>query len=111
MRNGSFGCDNSVSNVVPSKRSGNSPNVIGAMTAQMEPPAGHDLNADQIAYWNGPGGQHWTDRQQHQDVLLAPISDILIDRAGAKAGERIIDVGCGCGATTIALAQKVLPAG
>lgn len=77
----------------------------------MEAPTGHDLNADQIAYWNGPGGQHWTDRQQHQDVLLAPISDILIDRARAKAGERVIDVGCGCGATTIALAQKVGPAG
>ena len=77
----------------------------------MEAPTGHDLNADQIAYWNGPAGQHWTDRQQHQDVLLAPISDILIDRARAKAGERIIDVGCGCGATTIALAQKVGPAG
>ena len=77
----------------------------------MEAPTGHDLNADQIAYWNGPGGQHWTDRQQTQDVLLAPVADILIDRARAKAGERIIDVGCGCGATTIALAQKVGSAG
>jgi SAM-dependent methyltransferase len=77
----------------------------------MEAPTGHDLNADQIAYWNGPGGQHWTDRQQTQDVLLAPVSDILIDRAKAKDGERIIDVGCGCGATTIALAQKVGPTG
>jgi SAM-dependent methyltransferase len=77
----------------------------------MEAPTGHDLNADQIAYWNGPGGQHWTDRQQTQDVLLAPISDILIDRARAKPGERIIDVGCGCGATTIALAQKAGPIG
>jgi SAM-dependent methyltransferase len=77
----------------------------------MEAPRGHDLNADQIAYWNGPGGQHWTDRQQAQDILLAPVSDILIDRAKAKAGERIIDVGCGCGATTMALAQKVGPTG
>src|SRR6202451_3359701 len=77
----------------------------------MEAPTGHDLNADQIAYWNGPGGQHWTDRQQTQDVLLTPVSEILIDRARAKAGERIIDVGCGCGATTIALAQKVSPTG
>jgi ubiquinone/menaquinone biosynthesis C-methylase UbiE len=77
----------------------------------MEPPIGHDQNADQIAYWNGPGGQRWTDRQQAQDILLAPISEILIDRAWAKAGERIIDVGCGCGATTIALAQKVGPTG
>jgi ubiquinone/menaquinone biosynthesis C-methylase UbiE len=72
---------------------------------------GHDLNADQIAYWNGPGGQRWTDRQQSQDTLLAPVSDILIDRAKAKAGERIVDVGCGCGATAIAFAQKVGPTG
>src|SRR6202521_4753035 len=77
----------------------------------MEAPTGHDLNADQIAYWNGPGGQHWTDRQQTQDVLLAPVSDLLIDRAKAKVGARIIDVGCGCGATTIALARKVGPTG
>jgi len=74
-------------------------------------PTGHDLNADQIAYWNGPGGQHWTDRQQMQDILLAPVSDILIDRAQPKAGERIADVGCGCGATTLAFAQKVGPSG
>src|SRR3979490_816519 len=77
----------------------------------MEQPTGHDLNADQIAYWNGPGGQHWTDRQQMQDILLAPVSDILIDRARAKAGERIGDVGWGCGATTIAFGEKVGPAG
>ncbi|WP_029584459.1 class I SAM-dependent methyltransferase [Bradyrhizobium sp. URHD0069] len=77
----------------------------------MDIPPGHELNADQIAYWNGPGGQHWTDRQQAQDTLLAPISDILIDRAKPKAGERIVDVGCGCGATSIAFAQKVGPTG
>jgi SAM-dependent methyltransferase len=73
----------------------------------MEQPAGHHQNADQIAYWNGPGGQHWADRQQAQDTLLAPVTDILIDRAKAKTGERIIDVGCGCGDTSIALAQRV----
>ena len=77
----------------------------------MEPLSGHDQNADQIAYWNGPGGQHWADRQATQDIVLAPVSDILIDRAKAKAGERIIDIGCGCGSTTIALAQKVGPTG
>src|SRR5207247_5565744 len=77
----------------------------------MNIPTGHDLNADQIAYWNGPGGQHWTERQQVQDTLLAPVSDILIDRAKPRAGERIVDVGCGCGATTIAFAQKTGPTG
>ena len=73
----------------------------------MELPVGHDQNADQIAYWNGPGGQHWADRQQTQDIVLAPVSEALIERARAKAGERVLDVGCGCGATTIAFAQKV----
>jgi len=77
----------------------------------MEMPVGHDRNADQIAYWNGPGGEHWTERQPLQDILLAPISQILIDSAAANPGERIIDVGCGCGSTSIALAQAVAPSG
>jgi SAM-dependent methyltransferase len=74
-------------------------------------PAGHDRNADQIAYWNGPGGQRWADRQAVQDILLKPVLDLLIDRALPLAGERIIDVGCGSGASSIALARKVAPAG
>jgi ubiquinone/menaquinone biosynthesis C-methylase UbiE len=77
----------------------------------MSLPQAHDGNADQIAYWNGPAGQRWAERQQVQDIVLAPVADILIDRAGPKAGERVIDVGCGSGVTTIALAQKVGPSG
>jgi ubiquinone/menaquinone biosynthesis C-methylase UbiE len=77
----------------------------------MDAPKGHEQNADQIAYWNGPGGQRWADRQQAQDILLAPVADILIDRAKTKAGESVVDVGCGSGAISIALAQKVGPSG
>ncbi|MEO6841276.1 MAG: methyltransferase domain-containing protein [Bradyrhizobium sp.] len=73
----------------------------------MDAPTGHDQNADQIAYWNGPGGQRWASRQQAQDILLAPVADVLIDRAQPRDGERVIDIGCGSGATTIAFAQKV----
>jgi SAM-dependent methyltransferase len=73
----------------------------------MDTPTGHEQNADQIAYWNGTGGQRWADRQQAQDILLKPIADALIDRAKPKAGERVIDVGCGGGATSIAFAQEV----
>jgi SAM-dependent methyltransferase len=71
----------------------------------MDAPQGHHQNADQIAYWNGAGGQRWADRQPVQDILLQPIADILIDRAKIKAGERILDVGCGSGSTTFAFAK------
>ncbi|MGA8903116.1 class I SAM-dependent methyltransferase [Bradyrhizobium sp.] len=74
-------------------------------------PTGHDQNADQIAYWNGAGGQRWADRQPVQDILLQPVADILIDRARIKAGERVLDVGCGSGSTTFAFARAVGPSG
>jgi len=71
----------------------------------MDAPQGHARNADQIAYWNGAGGQRWADRQAVQDILLQPVLDILIDRARVKRGERVLDVGCGSGATSFAFAQ------
>ncbi|HYZ48753.1 MAG TPA: methyltransferase domain-containing protein [Sphingomonas sp.] len=77
----------------------------------MQAPQGHEQNADQIAYWNGPGGHRWADRQAAQDVLLAPVIDILIDRASPRPGERVLDVGCGSGATTRAFAAAVDPTG
>ena len=77
----------------------------------MDAPTTHEQNADQVAYWNGPAGQRWADRQAAQDVLLKPVADLVVDRAGFKPGERVIDVGCGSGATTIAFARKVAPSG
>jgi SAM-dependent methyltransferase len=77
----------------------------------MELPSGHEQNADQIAYWNGPSGQRWADRHAAQENLLGPIADILIASAGPKSGERVLDVGCGSGATTVAFARAVAPNG
>jgi ubiquinone/menaquinone biosynthesis C-methylase UbiE len=77
----------------------------------MDTPQTHEQNADQVAYWNGPAGRRWADRQAAQDIVLGPVADLLIDRAKPKSGERVIDVGCGSGATTIAFARKVAPSG
>ena len=68
-------------------------------------------NAEQLAYWNGSGGLHWTRRQDLQDALLAPLSRLALDGAKAMPGEQVIDVGCGCGESSIDLAKRVAPGG
>jgi SAM-dependent methyltransferase len=73
--------------------------------------AADDGNADQVAYWNGPVGERWRTRQQDQDILLSPISDLLLQRAAPAAGEVVLDIGCGCGTTTIELARRITPGG
>ena len=73
--------------------------------------ASDGCNADQIAYWNGPVGERWRSRQQDQDALLAPVAQLLLDRAAPSAGEIVLDIGCGCGFTTIEIARRVAPGG
>lgn len=70
-----------------------------------------DRNSDQVAYWNGPAGERWRARQEDQDTLLAPVADLLLRRAAPSPGEAVIDVGCGCGFTTLELARRVAPGG
>jgi len=71
----------------------------------------HADNSAQAEYWNANAGQKWTEHQEHQDQVLRPVSDRLIAVANPKAGDRVIDVGCGCGATTIQFAERVGPSG
>jgi SAM-dependent methyltransferase len=77
----------------------------------MNSPAPHEKNADQTAYWNGAGGRHWTDRQELQDQVLAPVSQALFAHTNIASGERVIDIGCGCGATTLEAASAAGPSG
>ena len=63
-------------------------------------------NAEQIEYWNGDAGSRWARYQDKLDGLLQPFSDAMLRIAAVKPGDRTIDVGCGCGATTLELAAR-----
>ena len=64
-------------------------------------------NAEQIEYWNGDAGQRWASNQARTDVAFRRLTEALLERAGPKSGERVIDVGCGAGAVSRAVAERV----
>ena len=74
--------------------------------------AQHDPKNDaEITYWNSAGGRHWVERQQSQDIVLAPILQAMLERAQLRQGEHVVDIGCGTGASSIALAERAGPSG
>ncbi|MAB15163.1 methyltransferase domain-containing protein [Parvibaculum sp.] len=63
-------------------------------------------NDDQIKYWNGRSGEKWVANQARMDRVLAPYSQAVIETLAPEKGERAIDIGCGCGVTTRAIAER-----
>jgi ubiquinone/menaquinone biosynthesis C-methylase UbiE len=74
-------------------------------------PATDDHNAAEIAYWNGSNAERWVRRQEEQDALLAPVADVLLERAAPRPGEFVLDIGRGWGGIALALARLVAPGG
>jgi SAM-dependent methyltransferase len=70
-----------------------------------------EINADMLAFWNGQGGRIWVARQAHTDITLTPVTEALLAFASPRTGERVLDVGCGCGAPTLEFARAVGPSG
>jgi SAM-dependent methyltransferase len=67
--------------------------------------------SSQAEFWNEAGGLAWVAGQEFLDAQLAPFGALALDAAAVAAGESVLDVGCGCGATTAELATLVGPAG
>ena len=68
-------------------------------------------NQAQIEFWNGPAADRWVNEQARLDRALAPIDVLGLERAAPAPGERVVDLGCGCGASTLRLAERVGPSG
>jgi SAM-dependent methyltransferase len=64
-------------------------------------------NAAQIDYWNAQAGETWSRFNDLLDRQIEPLGREAMRVLGPQAGERIIDIGCGCGQTTVALAERV----
>src|SRR5262249_39805055 len=73
------------------------------------PPVVTPPNAAQAANWNGPEAAHWVAHRDRHDCMLAPFADLLMAAAAIRPGEIVLDVGCGCGATTLAAAGAAGP--
>lgn len=63
-------------------------------------------NVDQAAYWTDRASA-WVRKQPLFDALLAPALDLVLARAALARGDRVLDIGCGTGASLLAAAAQV----
>ena len=68
-------------------------------------------NVDWITRWEGEEGEHWVTEAERYDTMNAAFGEAMLDAARLQAGERVLDVGCGNGTTTIQAATRVQPGG
>lgn len=68
-------------------------------------------NAAQATYWNETAGPTWVELQAPLDRQLAPLGARAIAALAPKPGERVLDVGCGAGASSLEIAKAVGPEG
>ncbi|AJY44182.1 methyltransferase domain-containing protein [Burkholderia humptydooensis] len=69
--------------------------------------SGYSGYSGQAAHWNGRAGRAWADAQQMLDRMFEPFAELLVEAARAGGGRHVLDVGCGAGATTLAVARML----
>jgi len=66
-----------------------------------------DMVDEQTKLWNGPAGHAWVEEQDLLDRILAPFETRLVEAISPRSGDRVLDVGCGAGSTTLAVARRL----
>jgi SAM-dependent methyltransferase len=67
-------------------------------------------NAEQAQLWDGDEGDHWVSHQARYDSMTSIFTERLLAAAALEDGDRVLDIGCGCGQTT-RLAARHTPGG
>ncbi|RKH04862.1 class I SAM-dependent methyltransferase [Corallococcus carmarthensis] len=62
---------------------------------------------EQTKLWNGSAGWAWVETQEVLDSMFRPFEDLLVEAAVARSARRVLDVGCGTGGTTLAVARRL----
>lgn len=62
-------------------------------------------NEDQKEYWNDSAGAQWVAEQELMDAMLAKATASLMSKAAPQSGERVLDIGCGTGETSLIAAN------
>jgi ubiquinone/menaquinone biosynthesis C-methylase UbiE len=65
----------------------------------------HQTDDEQTRLWNGPAGHAWVESQTLLDALFKPFEDLLATAVSAESARQVLDVGCGTGSTTLAVAR------
>jgi len=64
-------------------------------------------NATQIEFWNGETGRNWITHDALMEAMLQPLGESVMDTLAPQPGEHVLDIGCGCGHTSLSLAARV----
>jgi len=64
-------------------------------------------NATQIEFWNGETGRNWVTHDALMEAMLQPLGESVMDTLAPQPGEHVLDIGCGCGHTSLSLADRV----